>query len=81
MDVIRPSRADPPALIFASRRSFRNRACSAVDWARGVALDDAAAASPAEGVGDTPSILKYRFAKLVFDEYVAAAGFVVTTAI
>ncbi len=29
IEVIRPSRAEPPALSLASRRSFLNRACSA----------------------------------------------------
>lgn len=36
IDVIFPKRAEPPALILASRRSFRSRACSAAADAAGV---------------------------------------------
>lgn len=43
IDVILPSLADPPALIFASRRSLLSRACSeAVDGEAGVPGEDIA---------------------------------------
>lgn len=72
--MIRPSLADPPALILASRRSLRRRACSAAEDAAGLD-DDCGEELTYSAGGDGSSIFVDVFDSGLVDVYVILAGF------
>jgi hypothetical protein len=58
MPVILFSRAEPPALIFASLRSLRRRACSAARWAAASLEEETLSVMCAEFPGEKWEVAK-----------------------